>query len=421
MKKYIESERVSLFEPNVYIEFMVQITGNPKIEDLTESINNAFKANEVTMSKVVLEEDGTAYYERMHKSGCKVSVSKKNYIELIREQEKIPFEINKGEFIRVFIIPGEANISLLIIAHHLCGDGLSIMYFLEDIMKSLEGKALDFKEMKLITKESLPKKIYIPFFYSLFAKNINKKWNKNSKCFTWKDYNEIHKTYWSKNESNLITQHFSIYEVDKLKSKSKSYGVTLNSLILTAFIEANREIKSVGLAVNIRENKNKSMSNQASGISIDYSYLDKLSFEENALKLHKKINNKLKNAVMKYFILKFIPLFNPTLIDSMLMHTHGLYENKTTNKLTKVMGYTGRNMREFGITNLTKINIPSIYGKYKIGQLIFIPPVVSYAKHIVGVATLDDGMYITYHFMSNKDVKNEEEFFKRAIKNLKMI
>jgi NRPS condensation-like uncharacterized protein len=89
-------------------------------------------------------------------------------------------------------------------------------------------------------------------------------------------------------------------------------------------------------------------------------------------------------------------------------------------EFAKLMGYAGGQARELGITNLTRLDIPNVYGEYELRNVIFIPPVVSYAKHIIGVATMGDGMTISYHFMSDQNKEKETEFFKHAIKNLKV-
>jgi hypothetical protein len=106
-------------------------------------------------------------------------------------------------------------------------------------------------------------------------------------------------------------------------------------------------------------------------------------------------------------------------MDSVLLCTYGLYQNKTTEKLAGVMGYTGKRTRELGITNLTKLDIPGTYGRYGLINGLFIPPVVSYARHIIGVVTMEDGMAVSYHFMSDQDRGKETEFFRSAIQNIK--
>lgn len=53
------------------------------------------------------------------------------------KNEKIPFAIDKGELVRVFIIPSGDKTQIMIMAHYLAGDGKSINYFVKDIMDAL--------------------------------------------------------------------------------------------------------------------------------------------------------------------------------------------------------------------------------------------------------------------------------------------
>lgn len=51
MKKYVYTERADLFDPNIYIEFLIKIKGNPSVQMLETAINQAYYVNEVTMCK----------------------------------------------------------------------------------------------------------------------------------------------------------------------------------------------------------------------------------------------------------------------------------------------------------------------------------------------------------------------------------
>lgn len=62
-------ERVNLFEPNVYISMCIKLVGKINTKELTIAIKEAFKANEATMSKIVLN-NSEAFYEKMPLSGC---------------------------------------------------------------------------------------------------------------------------------------------------------------------------------------------------------------------------------------------------------------------------------------------------------------------------------------------------------------
>ena len=70
MRNRISTERAILFDPNVYITMFFDIIGKVDTEMLLLAINRAFTAFEATMSKIVLLDDGEAYYETMPISGC---------------------------------------------------------------------------------------------------------------------------------------------------------------------------------------------------------------------------------------------------------------------------------------------------------------------------------------------------------------
>ena len=340
MGKYVLTERSELFEPNVYIAMLVDIEGLVKKEKLIKAAQNAFSANESLKSYITINRDGSAEYNRISESKCHVYVTDKNWKDIILENEKKPFAIDKGELLRVFLIH---------------------------------------------------------------------------------DYYELHKAYWSSRSSVILTYHFTKDEMNSLHSICRKEDVSINSIITATFLKADLANETVGMAVNLRSDKDYSMSNQVSGLSIKLKYDNNMSMEMNAKRFQRKLAKVLSNPSQKYFVLKFMAMLSPTLMDSVLMHIYGLYENKLTDKMSKIMGYKVRKKGDIGLTNLTKLDIPSEYGDYKIKNFIFIPPSISYADHIIGIASMNDGMNLTYHFMNDKNMEQEKEFFDRAIGNIKNV
>lgn len=402
MKKYILSERVNLFEPNDYIQLLVQFKRPAASSDagkLADAVKRAYMFNESTMSKIVLEENGVAYYEKMEKSGCKVMIREENFEDIIRENEKIPFRLEDGELMRVFVILQGSKLSLLIMAHHLAGDGKSMVYFLEDVMRIFVGQKAEYKLMKTVTDDFFPAKTELPAKVRLYVNGVNRKWKKKGQSFSWEDYYHVHKAYWETHSSCFEYKIISGEEFDRIKADAKRTGVSVNSFLVTTCLkERGKGRKNVlGIPVDVREN-DSSMSNQVSGISIKYKYLENKTIEENAVNVHNKIYKNLGNPRMKYFVLRFIAAFEPSLIDSVLLCTHGCYQNPVSEKLAGVMGYMGDKTKDLGVTNLGKIGIPSVYGEYEIGRIMFFPPAVSYAKEIVGVVSTGGECVMTHRF-----------------------
>jgi len=397
VKKYITSERPNLFEPNVYISMVVKIEGNKSREDVRKAIEYAYAANEATLSKNVLEDSGEAYYEKTEMSGCKIFFDSRDWKAIIGESERIPFSINEGELVRTYITARDHETILLIHAHHLVGDGNSILILIKDIVSSLAGEQLTFKPMILIDKTYLEKRAKLSLGVRIAVNRGNHKWEKAGRAFGWDDYYAIHKKYWESHSSHIEVETHSA----KGLKRCCMGGVTLNSYLITTLLKEHPRSKVVGIPLSIRES-NEAMSNQTSGIAFKYQYQCRKSFEENLSRIHKKIHKRLQNVNLKYFVLLFISQLNPTLIDSVLLQTHGCYQNLVSERMAKIMGYLGTGGRDLGVTNLMKIDIPGDYNDFKIKDILFIPPKVSYTREVVGVCTYDDGLNVCYHKILKK-------------------
>ena len=399
MKKYIRSERANLFEPNVYIGMIVKLSGNVSAKDIEQAVYKAYQANEATMSKVVLESDGSAYYDRMKTSGCKFITDTRHWNKLLYQSERTPFALNKGELVRIFLTMESNQTVLFIHAHHLVGDGKSVLILLKDIIDSLNSQQLTYKPMLSIDRGFLEQRAKLPQITKLYIKAVNKKCNKQAMNYTWDDYYSIHKKYWAKHYSDI---QFKSYNAKKLKAKCPD-NVSINSYLIAELLREYPECKVTGIPVSIREDN--SMSNQVSGISVKYKYNSKKTFECNTEQIHKAIYKKLNSRNMKYFILLFMERLCPSLTDAVLLQSQGYIQNKLAEKMAKIMGYTGDGGRDLGVTNLNKIDIKNTNEKFVIEDVLFIPPKVSYSKNVIGLATYKDKLNVCYHNMKNTDYK----------------
>lgn len=394
----VVTERPNLFEPNVYITLCVELAGKVSPQKLSAAVKQAFEANEAAMSKIVLER-GAAYYKKMPASNCGIEIRDENtdWIALVYQNEKIPFAIDQGELIRVFILSSEDKTQLLVMAHHLAGDGKSIIYFVKDIMNALADHPLIYKPLTLI-KRNLPQK-GLSVTARLFARYCNHKWD--NRFFTWQDYYALHNRYWEAFSSDIRYVTLSVEETQRIKDESRQIGCSVNSYLVTRFLQKYQKKCDVGIPVSIRQGNNEAMSNLTSGIQIRYQYDRKKTFAQNAMRVHKEITKTLKRQ--KLFILQFLNKMPMTLLDAVLLHTYGFCDDSLAEKTAKIMSYTGKNKRGLGITNLTVLDIPVSYGNYQIKNIVFVPPAVSYSHNIIGVSTINGRMTISYHDICSQE------------------
>lgn len=392
----IVTERSELFEPNVYITVCVEIAGKVCPHKLSDAVKRAFEANESTMSKIVLEQ-GTAYYEKMSASNCKIKIKNENgnWVELVTRTEKIPFAIDDGELVKVFIIPSADKTRLVVMAHHLAGDGKSIIYFVKDIMNSLAGIPLAYKPLTLFGRD-LPKK-GLSVIAKLYASYCNHKWD--NRFFTWRDYYDIHNKYWETVSSDIKYKTLSVEETQKIIEDAKQIGCSVNSYVVTLFLQKYPNLRNVGIPVSVRQDKNEAMSNLVSAVYFNYKYDEEKTFAQNAMRVHKKITGKLKRH--RFFVLQFLSRMPLTLLDAVLFNTYGYCDDRLAKKTAKIMGYFGKYKKDLGITNLTVLDIPTSYGDYQIENIIFVPPSISYSNNIFGVSTVNGRITVSYHNIKN--------------------
>lgn len=259
MNSYITTERVDLFEPNIAIAMVFTIRGNPSEESIRNAFVTAMQANEILKSRIVMDKYGAAWYEKSNIIANTITVSNDSWENILKEQEKVCFSIEKGELLRIFLMQEENSWRILLLAHHLAGDGKSLVYFIEDAMNALNEKKLNYKEIGLLPPEDLPAGSSMPLIPKMYAKWLNQKWEKTKKIFTIDDYKKMHKMYWENHNTIVFTERFSAEELLNLKKSSKNIDVKLTSYITTAFCELMSVRVTAGFAVDGRLHKNRCM------------------------------------------------------------------------------------------------------------------------------------------------------------------
>lgn len=424
LKYYIKTERSELFEPNVLISYIAELTGDIVESELYEAIRKAWQANESCYLKVVINEDGSAGY--LPVTECHNTFQEEeadaDIAEVIRREEKRIFRIDEGEMMRVFYFPkGRKNSRLLILAHHLIGDGKSILFFLQDVLNCLSGQQLSYKEMVEVDVAALPAKSRLRPHVQWYCNYVNRKWEKATRIFYFEDYQHLHSTYWKDRESEILIEDFTTQEVTTLLEVAHEHEITLSTLISILLLK-NCNVQGgriqTGFAVDTRAEDDECMSNQVAGISVDMPYHKKRNVWENAAAFQKLMTRSLTSPAHHYFIYQFIPAVIPSLFDSVLFSRFGLHDSALCRSFCETMGYAEHTERTLGITNINRLPIKDHYGAYGIKSCIFIPPAVTYSKRIIGIITDAEGMHITFHGIKVNGKSPDMQFFHETMKEL---
>lgn len=416
----IETERQDLFDVSIVIAMRFHISGDTNDEAIRNAFDKAVRTHEMLGTKVQIDEAGKAYYEKPEEAcfdSNRIYFEETDWQSIIHREEKKRFKLEEGEFLRCFVYDHDnttdvKGVSILLLMHHLGGDGKSLVYFIETFMNYLSGRDYDsVLEMRTIPAGDLSDKALKDRVGPLAAlpKIFNKKWLKdNNTVFTFQDMDDAYEKYWEDSESDIREYVISPETTSKILSRCKEWNIGFTAYITTCFLRRMGRKMDIGFAVNARENGNRSMGNQATGISIKYAYNYNKSFRQNAEKVQKAMNTKLEDEGARNFILPFMAAFEPTLVDAINLEHAGTFNSKTSRKLAEILGYV-KKTKDLSITNLTRLDIPDEYlcpvqdtdmateKKLKIDYFSFIPPVVSYGKNIIGISTIGDSTVMTIH------------------------
>ena len=414
MELEIRTERPNLFEPCDGIVFLVQLRGAVQPGELLVPVRAVFAAHESTLCRIELCADGRALYRRQAQTGCTVRLARGDWQGLLRRQEKRPFDLQNGELMRVFALTSpQGQTQLLVMAHHLAGDGRAIAGFIEEVLRALAGTPPVFCPLWLLTGQTMPKATGLPATAVWYAAHCNRHWQRKGRAFNWGDWQQLQRGYWQAHRSEVLCARFSPAETRTLCARAKALGVSVNSYLVTAFLKALPGKQQVGLAVGVRAPGDRTLNNQVGGIVAPQRYDPGKSFGENARQLHRKLAARLRRPTAVYFVLQFLLRLSPPLLDAVLLHTHGLLCDPFIHTLAGQMGYRGPKKSALGVTNLTVLPLQTDYGSFGIEQLTFVPPAVSYTQRVIGAATLCGQLCLTYHLM--RDDAQERRFFKQAI------
>lgn len=385
-----------LSDPNIYISAVVTLERkcDISVEIIKEAVEKAYTKNETTMSKLVLD-DGDVYFENMSETGCKVFVDFRNWMDILHENEKNTFKINEGEFVRTFIIDKKDEVCIFIMAHHIFGDGQSLVLLTQDILSCLAGEEVEYKPLNNENEESIPSDVKYPFLKKAGIKLLNRGWEKTGRAFTWEDYFTIHHKFWE-NRQTFIEKTTLLEEVvQEIREKSKKIGITVNSYIVAKQLEKNPECELVGMPISYR-GKNKSLANKVTIIKMKYKYNPAKSFEKNAIKIHKTIKKITDNPAKKFFIAKSLSLFGYGLLDGASMVKYAGYKNEIAEKVVYIIGMSGKNKVQLGITNLGNIELKTEYDAFAVKDFEAHAASMSTTKDVIALCTLENRMNICF-------------------------
>jgi NRPS condensation-like uncharacterized protein len=431
MNKFpILNERLYLRSPSINVCFRVIIEGifdKNKIENALEavSIKHPF-----LNSSVEIDSDNNAWLVQKNGSiGIEYYESSKIvWQEWYKKNDNTAFDFSKNPLVKFCVIASK-NTEIIILGHHIIGDGIGYLNLVKDILLALDNKLDSTPQIPPFepTDRYFKETALLDSGVSSFANGLNEEWKQNRVNFSEKDYLTFFENYRKKYIPSL---HMASVEEDNLNilmEKAKTNGFTVNEIISSAFSIATMETLNkneirLGIAGNIRNElvsePNNCMGNFVTGISAKANYASTNDFISNSRVITSAINDQLKDAKNRHLVIHFLNEFDKDFIESIMFAAYGGFEHSASKKLAELIGEK-LDDKGLGISNLGRFNITN-YENIKIVDLQFIGPAFPANLLTVGLITVNNKLNLCLRYNEGEiKIDTVKKIYERAIELLR--
>jgi NRPS condensation-like uncharacterized protein len=414
---HIFTERTHLWNPAVTILMKLSVDGIFVEERFEQALQTLKNIHPLLYSAVYLDQRGEAYFRQNAVSRLEIQYikreSKKQWIKTAEIENKHPFDLEQGPLIRFFVFYGAKSFDILTSAHHLVGDGDAIARLLRDVVMAYAGMDVSYQEQKLISgKDDFPVEAVPTVMVKVFSHYLNFLWKKGRHPrFGQTDYQEMFHNYHQFADIKLLQCTLLADEMKPLYRACREHRVTINDILVTAFMAAvskHRHSPSakkiiVGIPINIRSQlsfcPDRCLGNFASAITVMDHYNFKADFWKNTRRIHAKLRTKLRSVKASWVPLNLYTHMEPLLVDAMYFAAFGNCDDNAARKAAAFLAI--KKSPGTAISNLGQLKFNSQIGSYQIHDLVFFAPKLPGSSVVLGAVTLGDTLQIGFSFDKN--------------------
>lgn len=419
MKAYeLGIERLHFRNPSTNIIFKGTIVGSYEKARIGESLKELRRVYPILNYTLRQGKNRKLYFVKNPESKIRVVFIRRENDEqwkgVIREQIKIPYRLLEEPLIRFIFLENEERFDVIMMGHHIMGDGKSVMHIFEDFVNIYLGHAsgLPVHKIRLIrgTKD-LSVKYEGNVLSDILVKIFNSKWRKEKIHFLENEYERIYRIFYAKYDIDFAHGYIEGENYTKLREACREHNVTLNSVIITAFMygmqkkqyDSREELKvmvATSLSKYVRFNTNRTVGNYVSSISNRFRYNFRISFWENAESIGNRLKKELGNSQKVLSTFRMMSIIDQSAFDGLYFMKYATYTNKALEKLMRFMDI---DKKEKGMetTNLGIIELKSAYPEHELKDVVFLPPAVTVFDKVVGVASIEDRLTLGISYIQN--------------------
>ncbi len=330
-----------------------------------------------------------------------------DWLKMAHEELTVSHNWKQGPLVRLVLLTGTETTELVVNCHHCIADGLSVAYFIRDLLDSLDDSPARFPQVSTppLLEDSLPQKIILNPAVCAAVAIANFFFGRSKLRAPLNDL--------GKDPCAIVSWQLNHTQTDGFVRRCRREGVSVHSALTTAFQEAQYQVQGekkhfsviytpASIRNRLTRQVGKAFGLYFSEVYIRQKYLPERGFWQMARVFHGQIQK--------------------ATTDQKLLAVNKLIEKVTPSLLVMLMIKQVKNPKiRFGymVSNLGRLDFGAEPGHHRV-KAVYGPIVyVNCAEKAVGVATVAGRMYFTLTWLTSiLDPDIVEKIKKRTVRIL---
>ena len=424
-KLKITTERLFLRSPNINVCFRIIVSGGFDTKNFSLALETVCTRHPLLKCCIEIDTDYNAWFvpnahpiEAVYYKHGEMPDWKNWY----KKTDAMPFDFMRGPLVKICVITGDNQTEIIIVGHHIIGDGLGYLNLANDLLAAMDNRLEAVPHIPPANNKFITGK-KIGFVSGLYAKKLNKAWRNNKIHFSENDYREFFRNYRTQCIPQMYMNSINQDELKKIIDICKLNNLTVNELMTSAFAAAfagDREVR-IGVAASTRRELStrpcSCMGNYVTGISIKTNGVSGNDFMANVQNITKLLRAELTDAKKRHAIVNFLGAFDGDLIESIMYASYGEYQLPTAKKIGVLIA-EGLDGKGLGISNLGRHEMNN-YNGFRLLDLQFIGPVFPANILSVSMITVNNKLTICLRYNETEIATNTVKMiYKKAIDSI---
>lgn len=403
VRKMSLCERMFFMSPACTVMMAARIAGPLDVTRFRQALAAVSRIHPFLQVKVVFDDHHNAYFssDGVPQVPLRVisRVSDRQWPDVLKEEARIPFTLNKGPLIRCVLLHSPEVSDLLVLCNHSICDGMALAVFIRDLLAGYgnPGRKTEVMNPPDVMEILRPGPSLKGLAGRIIAVFANRKWRQDPYHFGQEEYAALYRSYWEGRRPGIVLFEFDPGESERLKEICRSQRVSVGSALSAACLWAHAEItggfsesqQKLMVPFDLRRRADRPVGNVfclcVGSLQFPFACSPEKSFWQNAASLDTEVHSRLNTKNLPGID---IPPFDPSLMDALAGYSlfvnripgayagTGLlrkFRDDTKNIVFSLTKDFDTGMPGLVPTNLGPVAMPESSGDIRLDRLVFLP------------------------------------------------